>query len=76
MMQQEEAQNYNAWLQQKVERLRASAKEGNLIPAAEVEAHFAAHRAATRSCDFAQDDKKKLDGIKVRNKTFLLLLMH
>jgi len=47
--QQEEAQQYDAWLAQKVEQSRASAEAGNLIPAADVEARFAARRAATRA---------------------------
>ena len=47
--QQEEAGQYDSWLEKKVELSRASAESGNLIPAADVEAHFAALRAATRS---------------------------
>ena len=46
--QQEEAQQYDAWLAKKVEQSRASAEAGNLIPASDVEARFAARRAATR----------------------------
>lgn len=46
--QQQEAAEYDAWLRAKVERSRASANAGNLVPAAEVEAKFAARRAATR----------------------------
>lgn len=46
--QQQEAAEYDAWLRAKVERSRASANAGNLAPAAEVEAKFAARRAATR----------------------------
>lgn len=46
--QQQEAAEYDAWLCAKVERSRASANAGNLVPAAEVEAKFAARRAATR----------------------------
>jgi len=46
--QQQEAAEYDAWLRAKVERSRASADAGNLVPAAEVEAKFAARRAATR----------------------------
>ena len=45
--QQEEAQQYDAWLVKKVEQSRASAEAGNLIPASDVEARFAARRAAT-----------------------------
>jgi len=47
--QQNEAQDYDAWLIAKVEQSRASANAGNLIPAADVEAQFAARRAATRA---------------------------
>ncbi|HIZ51907.1 MAG TPA: hypothetical protein IAA18_12615 [Candidatus Pseudomonas excrementavium] len=47
--QQEEAQQYDAWLENKVEQSRASADAGKLIPAADVEARFAARRAATRA---------------------------
>lgn len=46
--QQQEAAEYDAWLRAKVERSRASANAGNLVPAAEVEVKFAARRAATR----------------------------
>ncbi|MEM5387852.1 hypothetical protein VSR68_30320 [Paraburkholderia phymatum] len=46
--QQQEAAEYDAWLRAKVQRSRASADAGNLVPAAEVEARFAARRAATR----------------------------
>ncbi|WP_323018590.1 hypothetical protein [Castellaniella sp.] len=45
---QQDAAQYDAWLQDKVRRSRASADAGNLIPAAEVEAQFAARRAKTR----------------------------
>lgn len=45
---QQEAVEYDAWLQAKVERSRASADAGRLISAAEVEAKFAARRAETR----------------------------
>lgn len=41
-------EEYAAWLRTKVERSRASANAGNLVPAAEVEAAFAVRRAATR----------------------------
>ncbi|MBY5982764.1 CopG family ribbon-helix-helix protein [Halomonas cupida] len=47
--QQQEAQDYDAWLIAKVEQSRASADAGNLIPAADVEARSAARRAATRA---------------------------
>jgi predicted transcriptional regulator len=46
--QQQEAAEYDAWLRVKVERSRASANAGNLVPATEVEAKFAARRAETR----------------------------
>ncbi|MBN3787478.1 hypothetical protein [Burkholderia sp. Ac-20353] len=46
--QQQEAAEHDAWLRAKVERSRASANAGNLVPAAEVEARFAVRRAATR----------------------------
>lgn len=45
---QQEAAQYEAWLQEKVRRARASADAGNLVPAAEVEAQFVARRAKTR----------------------------
>ncbi|MBY5940868.1 hypothetical protein KUW00_08185 [Halomonas sp. DP5N14-9] len=47
--QQQEAQDYDAWLMSKVEQSRASAEAGDLIPAADVEARFAARRASTRA---------------------------
>ena len=47
--QQQEAQDYVAWLIAKVEQSRASAEAGNVPPAADVEAKFAARRAATRA---------------------------
>lgn len=47
--QQEEAREYDAWLTKKVEQSRATAEAGKLIPAADVEARFAARRAATRA---------------------------
>jgi predicted transcriptional regulator len=47
--QQNENEQYDAWLIEKVEQAKASARAGNLIPAADVEAHFAARRAATRA---------------------------
>ncbi|MGS2742847.1 CopG family ribbon-helix-helix protein [Halomonas sp. LS-001] len=46
---QQQTQDYDAWLIAKVEQSRASAEAGNLIPAADVEAKFAARRAATRA---------------------------
>lgn len=46
--QQQEAAEYDAWLQAKVQQSLASADAGKLVPAAEVEARFAARRAATR----------------------------
>ncbi len=46
---QQQAQNYDAWLADKVAQARASAAAGGLIPAADVEAEFAARRAATRA---------------------------
>jgi predicted transcriptional regulator len=46
--QQQEVAEYDAWLRAKVQRAQASANAGNLVPAAEVEAKFAARRAATR----------------------------
>lgn len=47
--QQQEAHDYDAWLMSKVEQSRASAEAGTLIPAADVEARFAARRASTRA---------------------------
>ena len=46
--QQQEAAEYDAWLQAKIERSRASADAGNLVPASDVKTRFAARRAATR----------------------------
>jgi len=46
---QEDLQQYDAWLARKVENSRVSAEAGNLIPASDVEAHFATSRAATRA---------------------------
>ena len=46
--QQENAAAYDAWFRQQVQIGLDSANAGNLIPAAEVEAEFAARRAATR----------------------------
>ena len=46
--QQEEAAEHDAWFHRQVQIGLDSANAGNLIPAAEVEAKFAARRAATR----------------------------
>jgi predicted transcriptional regulator len=46
--QQQKSAEYDAWLRAKVERSRASADAGNMLPAAEVEAKFTARRAKTR----------------------------
>ena len=46
--QQEVAAAHDAWLRRQVQIGVDSANAGNLIPAAEVEAKFAAKRAATR----------------------------
>lgn len=37
----------DAWLAKKIEQSRASTEAGNLIPTSDVEARFAARRAAT-----------------------------
>lgn len=47
--QQQEAQQYDAWLADKVEQSRASAEGRKLVPATDVEARFSARRAATRA---------------------------
>lgn len=47
--QQDQEQQYDAWLSQKVEKSKASARAGRLVSDADVEAHFAARRAATRA---------------------------
>ncbi|KAB7627845.1 CopG family ribbon-helix-helix protein [Alkalilimnicola sp. S0819] len=47
--QQQQAQRHEDWLADKVELAHASAEAGKLVPAADVEAHFAARRAATRA---------------------------
>lgn len=44
-----ETRKYDAWLAAKVAQSRAAAERGNLIPGADVEAHFATRRAATRA---------------------------
>ncbi|MDX3773407.1 hypothetical protein QE250_04700 [Chromatiaceae bacterium AAb-1] len=49
VQQQQESVDYDAWLNAKVEQSRVSARAGHLIPAADVEAQFAARRAATRA---------------------------
>ena len=46
--QQEEAAEHDTWFRRQVQIGLDSANAGNLIPAAEVEAKFAAKRAATR----------------------------
>lgn len=47
--QHDEVREYDAFLSKKVEQSRASAEAGDLTPAADVEAQFAARRAATRA---------------------------
>lgn len=46
--QQQEAHEHDAWFRRQVQIGLSSADDGNLIPAAEVEARFAAKRAAIR----------------------------
>jgi predicted transcriptional regulator len=46
--QQQEAAEHDAWFRRQVQIGQDSANAGNLTPAAEVEARFAARRAATR----------------------------
>jgi len=46
--QQQEASAHDAWFRRQVQSGLDSANAGNLVPAAEVEAKFAARRAATR----------------------------
>ena len=48
VLQQEEVASHDAWFRRQVQVGLDSANAGNLIPAAEVEARFAAKRAATR----------------------------
>jgi predicted transcriptional regulator len=48
VQQQQEAAAHDAWFQRQVQVGLDSANAGNLIPAADVEAKFAAKRAATR----------------------------
>lgn len=55
--QQKKAADYDLWLTSKVEKARASADAGNLMPATDVEAHFAARRATTRA-----NQTRKVDG--------------
>jgi predicted transcriptional regulator len=45
--QQSKEQQYDVWLSEKVEQSRVSAKEGNLVPAADVEERFAVRRSVT-----------------------------
>jgi predicted transcriptional regulator len=47
--QQQEAAEHDTWFRRQVQIGLDSANAGNLIPSAEVEAKFAAKRAATRS---------------------------
>ena len=46
--QQQEVAEHDAWFRRQVQSGLGSANAGDLIPAAEVEARFAAKRAATR----------------------------
>ncbi|WP_419585112.1 CopG family ribbon-helix-helix protein [Thiolapillus sp.] len=48
VQQQQEAAEHDAWFRHQVQVGMDSANSGNLVPAAEVEAKFAARRAATR----------------------------
>lgn len=48
VQQQEEAAEHDAWFRRQVQIGINSANAGNLVPAAEVEAKFAARRASTR----------------------------
>ncbi|MCC5855504.1 MAG: hypothetical protein JJU10_07505 [Idiomarina sp.] len=48
VQQQEEAAEHDAWFRRQVQSGLNSADAGNLVPAAEVEAKFAARRASTR----------------------------
>ena len=48
VLQQQEGSEHDAWFRRQVQIGLDSANAGNLIPAAEVEAKFAARRAATR----------------------------
>lgn len=49
VVQQQDADGYDAWFRRQVQAGLDSAHAGRLIPAAEVEAKFAARRAATRA---------------------------
>ena len=48
VQQQQETIGHDAWFRRQVQAGRDSAEAGQLLPAAEVEARFAARRAATR----------------------------
>ncbi len=48
VQQQQEAAEHDAWFRRQVQTGLNSADSGRLVPAAEVEARFAARRAATR----------------------------
>lgn len=48
VQQQQEAAEHDAWVRRQVQAGLDSANAGRLVPAAEVEAKFAARRAATR----------------------------
>ncbi len=48
VQQQQEAAEHDAWFRRQVQAGLDSANGGRLVPAAEVEARFAARRAATR----------------------------
>lgn len=48
VQQQQEAAEHDAWFRRQVQAGLDSANAGRLVPAAEVEAEFAARRAATR----------------------------
>lgn len=45
---QQDAANHDAWFRRQVQIGIESANAGRLVPAADVEAHFAVRRAATR----------------------------
>jgi predicted transcriptional regulator len=59
--QQQEPAAYNTWFAQEVQAGLDSANAGKLIPHADVEARFAARRAATRS---GLDARQKPEGIR------------
>lgn len=48
VQQQQDATEHDAWFRRQVQAGLDSANAGRLVPAAEVEAKFAARRAATR----------------------------